>query len=73
MDELLTELVKEGFTVIGYADDLVVVCRGKFLSALCDSTQRALRIIEKWCKKVGLTVNPNKTELIVFSQKEEAI
>lgn len=43
--------------------------QGKFLGTLCDITQRALNIIENWCKKVGLSVNPNKTELIIFTKK----
>lgn len=55
--------------IIGYADNLVIICHGKFLSTLCDMTQRALSIIEKWCLEVGLKVNPNKTELMVFTNR----
>ena len=42
MDELLVKLKNAGYTVIGYADDLVLICRGKFISTLCDLTQNAL-------------------------------
>lgn len=71
MDELIAALEAEGFTVIGYADDLVIVCRGKFLNSLCESTQRALKIVERWCTKIGLSVNPSKTELVIFTNKRD--
>ena len=71
MDELILALEAEGFTVIGYADDLVIVCRGKYLNTLCDSTQRALKIVERWCTKIGLSVNPSKTELVIFTKKRD--
>lgn len=71
MDELIAALEAEGFTVIGYADDLTVICRGKFLNTLCNSTQRALKIIERWCNDIGLSVNPSKTELVVFTRKRD--
>lgn len=34
-------------------------------------TQRALLIIERCCDKVGLSVSPNKTELIVFTNRRK--
>lgn len=69
IDELIKRLRNEGFRVIGYADDVAIICRGKFLNTTCDLTQRALKIVEKWCTEVGLGVNPNKTELLVFTQR----
>lgn len=73
MDELLSILHREGFEVIGYADDLTVICRGKFLSTLCERTQRALNLIERWCKKVGLAVNQKKSEVTVFTNKRKLL
>lgn len=71
MDGLLSRLEAEGFDMIGYADDLVIVCRGKFLSTVCERTQRALRIVEIWCTEVGLKVNPDKTELMLFTNRRD--
>ena len=71
MDELISRLESEGFTVIGYADDLVVICKGKFLNTLCETTQRALKIIESWCTEIGLKVNPSKSEVMVFTNKRK--
>lgn len=53
MDDLLHRLSREGYNIIGYADDLVVLCNGLFLNTLCELMQRALRIIERWCTEVG--------------------
>lgn len=50
------------------ADDITTICRGKFLETLCDLTQNALKLVEKWCEEVGLNVNPAKTELVVFTK-----
>ena len=33
--------------------------------------QWALLTIEKWCNKVGLLVNPDNTELIVFTRRRK--
>lgn len=69
MDELLVELKTAGHTAIGYADDVVVICRGKFLDTVCNRTQDALGIVESWCNRAKLSVNPSKTELMVFTKK----
>lgn len=47
MDELLKQLHAERIRAIGYADNLTITCRGKFISTLSDITQRGVRIVEK--------------------------
>lgn len=69
IDELLNRLNREGFSVIGYADDITIICRGKFLNTLCETTQVALCTVSEWCKEVGLGVNPRKTDLVVFTKR----
>ena len=32
-------------------------------------TQGDLRIVEAWCRSTGLGVNPDKTEVMVFTRK----
>lgn len=66
---LLKRLKQAGILVVGYADDTAIVSRGKHLSTVCDRTQRALNIVEKWCKKVKLDINPSKTELMIFTKR----
>ncbi|XP_055714730.1 uncharacterized protein LOC129808847 [Phlebotomus papatasi] len=69
VDSLLVQLNSANFYTQGYADDVCIVIRGKFLSTLCDLMQRALSIVEGWCCTRGLKVNPEKTALIAFTKK----
>lgn len=58
IDELLKRLDAEGFSVIGYADDVAIICKGKFLNTIISTTHRALCIVKKWCKLGGLRGKP---------------
>lgn len=60
VNELITKLNNEHFMTIGYADDLVILISGLVINTLCDLTQTALKIVEKWCKENDLSVNPKK-------------
>lgn len=71
IDELLKRLRRAGVNVIGYADDIAIICRGKFLSTICETTQYALSIVERWCEEVELGVNASKTELLLFTQRRK--
>lgn len=33
--------------------------------------QSAIRMVEKWCIENGLTINPQKTKLILFTKKRK--
>lgn len=69
VNDLLWKLHSNGFNAIGYADDLQIGCRGKYLGTLSELTQTALEIVETWCVGVGLRINPTKSEIIVFTNK----
>lgn len=69
VDSLLKELKDDGYHIIGFADDVTILVRGKFLSTIYDRMQRALRTVERWCVEKKLSVNPNKTSLILFTKK----
>lgn len=68
-NELLESLNKDGIYTIGYADDLAIMISGLFESTLCEKMQKALRVVEEWCHRHSLSVNPNKTELVLFTRK----
>ena len=70
VDSLLAELTSIGIKVICYADDVVLIVRGRFLSTIAEIIQRALCVVEVWCRKQGLSVNANKTDMIIFSRKK---
>ena len=60
---------KQGVFAQGFADDGVIVIVGKVLYILSDIMQRMLRGVEKWCTDTHLSVNPSKTETILFTRK----
>jgi hypothetical protein len=51
----------------GYAVVICLLAVGKFLDTVSGLMQWALLTLETLCNEVGLSVNPDKTELIVFS------
>lgn len=71
MDELLSELKENVASAksLGFADDLTVVQRGICFETIRCIMQNAIGLISRWCKKVGLSVNPTKTEAIVFTNR----
>ena len=69
VDDLLCGLTKAGYTTVGYADDIVTLIRGKFWGTVSEMMQGALKFVEKWCAKHGLSVNPAKTHLVPFTKK----
>jgi hypothetical protein len=71
VDSLLEELNGQKIYTQGYADDLAVVVTGKFPGTIAELTQWALRCVEKWCVKKGLSINPDKTEITLFTRKRK--
>ena len=51
------------FILMLFADDMVVLGKDK------DDLQRSLNLLEKYCDKWGLTVNTEKTKIMVFRNK----
>lgn len=69
VDMLIEELTKAGLTVVAYADDLAILNQDRNLNKVRDQINVANRIIEKWCVENGLDVNPEKTQLMLFTNK----
>ena len=69
VDELLHQLSGQVYHPIGYADDILVMVRGQHLDANFGGMQQTLGIVDTWCKKTGLSINPNKTEVVVFTRR----
>jgi len=68
-DSLLKWLSKQGVFAQGFADDGVIIIVGKVLHILSDIMQRMLRGVQKWCSDRHLSVNPSKTDTILFTRK----
>lgn len=69
INNLLLELEGKGFKVIAYADDVAILVTGKFPITLKERMQVALDIMEKWANECGLGINPQKTELVLFTRR----
>lgn len=73
VDELLTNLESQGFEIIGFADDIVIIVRGKYDSVITNRMQRALDYTIQWCITEGLDINPQKTHIIPFTKRRKLI
>jgi RNA-directed DNA polymerase len=58
LDPLDHLMAAEGFEMVRYADDFVVLCRSEAQAA------RALAVIAEWTATAGLILHPDKTHLI---------
>ena len=50
-----------------YADDLVLISKSE------KGLQQAVTSLEKYCETWGLTINPDKTKIVVFNKKDVLI
>lgn len=71
VDDILNKLTEQGFEVIGFADDVAIIVRGKFEHTITDLMQSALNCISRWCQNEGLNINPSKTVLVPFTRRRK--
>nr|AMS38365.1 hypothetical protein [Bactrocera tryoni] len=69
VDDLLALLTDNGIRCQGYADDIVIIARGKYEDTLCDLIQRGLNLAKGWCREVELNINPSKTTVVPFTRR----
>lgn len=71
VNDLLEKLGAEGFEVIGFADDIVIIVRGKFDDTISSRMQLALNYTLQWCRQEGLNINPSKTTIVPFTRRRK--
>ncbi|XP_057333529.1 uncharacterized protein LOC130672801 [Microplitis mediator] len=71
INELLVRLEKLGVHSVGYADDVALMIRGSSPTEIRWRMQRALDLVQNWCTDRSLKVNPNKTEMVLFTKKRK--
>jgi ribonuclease HI len=69
VDSLLAKLNAESYYTQGYSDDGVILIVGKHLDVVCNLTQRAVNVVQTWCAERELSVNPAKTEMMLFTRR----
>jgi RNA-directed DNA polymerase len=58
LDPLDHRMAEQGFAMIRYADDFVILCRSR------EEAERALQQVQEWVAQAGLTLHPTKTRLV---------
>jgi RNA-directed DNA polymerase len=58
LDPLDHWLAEQGFEMVRYADDFVILCR------TAEDAERALQIVQEWTSDNGLTLHPTKTRIV---------
>ena len=59
-------MAAEGYDMVRYADDFVILCRS------AEEAQAALEEIRRWVETAGLTLHPTKTRIVDSRQKSFA-
>jgi len=68
-DSLLKWLTEQGIFAQGFAGDGVVLIIGKVMITMCEIMQLILRGVKKWCTDRELSLNPSKSEMVLFTRK----
>lgn len=71
VNSLLIKLEDKNHHAQAYADDVAIVYTGERISTLSSKMQRGLDIIQEWCEDNQLSVNPKKTEIVLFTRKRK--
>src|SRR5439155_26027525 len=62
LDPLDHEMAGNGYEMVRYADDLVVLCRSR------EEAERALERMQAWVTRAGVRLHPDKTRIVDASQ-----
>lgn len=63
LDPLDHQMARDGYEMVRYADDLVILCRN------ANEAQQALNQLKKWVSEAGLTLHPTKTCIVDVMNK----
>lgn len=55
--------------MIAYADEVILKVKEKFLNTVCILTEGYLNVVSNWAHRSGSTVNPSKTEIVLFTRR----
>ena len=73
IDSVLHELNSDGVTVVGFADDMVLSMVGMDLPTIKTTLQMKANKASSLLKALGLSLNANKTEIVIFTRKTSEV
>ena len=71
VDELLSKLNGRNIDTQAYSDDGAIIITGKNLQQICKKAQEGINMAVEWSKKNDLTIHPNKTNMVLFTNKRK--
>ena len=63
-NDLIEKLVKEGYDVFAYADDLAIVGNGRI------RLENAINICENWTRENQMEINKKKSGIMIHNQNQ---
>ncbi|KAL7723990.1 hypothetical protein ACLKA6_001959 [Drosophila palustris] len=69
LTRLLCDIEGGGCQLVAYADDVAMIFTGKYPQTQCDLMTVKLSNLAAWADKCGLGVNPDRTELVLFTRR----
>jgi hypothetical protein len=63
--------LNDNYCTVGYADDTGILINEKFPETLSEVLHTALGIVQQWCHKTNLSINPKKTVIVPFTKKRD--
>jgi hypothetical protein len=66
VDKHVSELNGSGSYILGCAHDI-----GKFPNTISDVLQEALGVVQQWCDRTQLSINPQNTVIVPFTRKRD--
>jgi RNA-directed DNA polymerase len=66
LDPLDQKMAREGYEMVRYADDFVILCRSE------EEAAAALAMVQEWTASAGLSLHPTKTRLVDATVEEFA-
>jgi hypothetical protein len=70
---LLGRLNNKSLWAQGFADDIAIVINGNLLSTIYELMQKALFIVQTSCREVGMSVNAEKTSMVLFTNNRKLV
>ena len=68
LDELLSIPLPDGVHIQAFADDVLLIVKGRDTTAIEDAANTALDRIKDWGTSVKLEFSPNKTQAVAFTK-----
>jgi hypothetical protein len=72
VDKFIRGLNENGYYTVGYADDVAILVSIKFPYTVSELLQDTLRMVQQWCERTQLSINPQKMVTVPFTRKMDS-